>query len=108
MKIAVGMSGGVDSAVTAALLKQQGHDVIALHLRLYKDEGDEAKHWLDRSCCKIGLARHVCQQLKIDIHVFDVQDDFRSVVIDNFTEEYQRGRTPNPCVRCNEKIKTGR
>ncbi|MBI1820216.1 MAG: tRNA 2-thiouridine(34) synthase MnmA [Nitrospirae bacterium] len=107
MKIAVGMSGGVDSAVTAALLQQQGHEVIGLHLRLYKDEGDEAKHWLDRSCCKIGLAKHVCQQLKLDIQVFDVQDDFRSLVIDNFTDEYKKGRTPNPCVRCNESIKFG-
>lgn len=107
MKIAVGMSGGVDSAVTAALLKKEGHDVVGIHLRLYKDEGDEARHWLDRSCCKIGLARHVVNQLKIPLEVFDIQEAFQSVVIDNFTEEYQQGRTPNPCVRCNESIKFG-
>ena len=107
MKIAVGMSGGVDSAVTAALLRQEGHEVIGIHLRLYKDDVDEPKHWLDRSCCKIGLAKHVVNQLKIPFEVFDVQDPFRAIVIDNFVEEYQKGRTPNPCVRCNENIKFG-
>ena len=107
MKIAVGMSGGVDSAVTAALLKREGHEVIGIHLRLYKDGSDDSKHWLDRSCCKIGLARHVVNQLKIPLHVIDVQDSFNSAVIDDFKREYQNGRTPNPCVLCNEKIKFG-
>jgi tRNA-specific 2-thiouridylase len=101
------MSGGVDSSVVAALLKKEGHEVVGIHLRLYKDEGDDKSHWLDRSCCKIGLARHVTKQLEIELHVFDIQDDFRDHVILNFKEEYQKGRTPNPCVRCNEHIKFG-
>lgn len=107
MKIGVGMSGGVDSSVTAALLKKEGHEVIGIHLRLYKDGKNESSHWLDRSCCKIGLAKHVAEKLKIPLAVFDIQDPFRTIVVDNFIDEYQKGRTPNPCVRCNENIKFG-
>jgi tRNA-specific 2-thiouridylase len=107
MKIAVGMSGGVDSAVTAALLKEEGHEVIGIHLRLYKDQGEQAKNWLDRSCCKIGLAKHVVNRLGIPLEIFDVQEAFQSSVIANFAEEYEKGRTPNPCIICNEKIKFG-
>ncbi|HXN06084.1 MAG TPA: tRNA 2-thiouridine(34) synthase MnmA [Nitrospiria bacterium] len=107
MKIAVGMSGGVDSAVTAALLKKAGHEVIGLYLRLYKDDENDEARWLDKSCCKIGLARHVTRQLGIELRIVDAQELFRENVINYFKEEYLQGKTPNPCVRCNEKIKFG-
>ena len=99
------MSGGVDSAVVAALLCEAGYDVIGVTLILWKDEGEEEKRWQDRSCCKVGVARHVAKQLAIPHHTIDVQDSFRKAVIDDFCDTYLLGQTPNPCVRCNERIK---
>ncbi len=99
------MSGGVDSAVVAALLKEQGYNVIGVTLVLWKDEAEEEKRWQDRSCCKVGLARHVAKQLDIPHHTIDAQKEFRSEVIDDFCDTYLLGQTPNPCVRCNALIK---
>ena len=101
------MSGGVDSAVVAALLKEEGYDVIGVTLVLWKDEAEEEKRWQDRSCCKIGLARHVAKQLEIPHHTIDAQKSFKTEVIDDFCDTYLLGQTPNPCVRCNELIKFG-
>ncbi len=106
--VVVGMSGGVDSAVTAALLKDAGYRVIGVTLILWKDDQEEEKRWQDRSCCKVGLARHVAKQLDIPHHTFDIQEEFRAEIIDNFCDTYLRGETPNPCVRCNERMKFGR
>jgi tRNA-specific 2-thiouridylase len=102
------MSGGIDSAVTAALLKEAGYEVIGVTLTLWKEEGEEEKRWQDRSCCKVGLARHVAKLLSIPHHVLDIQEAFRSEIIDDFCEAYLVGQTPNPCVRCNERMKFGR
>jgi len=104
-RVVVGMSGGVDSAVTAALLKEAGYEVIGVTLTLWKDEAEEEKAWQDRSCCKVGLARHVAKSLSIPHHTIDIQNTFRNEVIDNFCDTYLIGETPNPCVRCNARVK---
>lgn len=101
------MSGGIDSAVTAVLLQEAGYDVIGVTLTLWKDEGEDEKRWQDRSCCKIGLARHVAKQLSIPHHAIDIQKAFQEEIIDDFCEAYLEGQTPNPCVRCNERMKFG-
>ena len=106
--VVVGMSGGVDSAVTAALLQEAGYRVIGVTLTLWKEEGEEEKQWQDRSCCKVGLARHVAKQLGIPHHSIDIQKEFEAEIIDDFCDAYLVGQTPNPCVRCNERMKFGR
>jgi len=107
MKIAVAMSGGVDSSVAAALLLQNGYEVFGLTMRQYdvvksgygKDEGIEAD---------IIDAENVCSKLGIEHHVIDLQEDFKAIVEKNFIEEYSSGRTPNPCIICNPTIKFGK
>jgi tRNA-specific 2-thiouridylase len=106
--VVVGMSGGVDSCATALILKEQGHRVIGVTLKVWKEEENTDKRWQDRSCCKVGVARYVAQRLGIEHHVVDVQPEFRRAVIDDFVDGYLAGQTPNPCVRCNEQIKFGR
>lgn len=106
--VVVGMSGGIDSAVTAALLQEAGYRVIGVTLTLWKDQGEEEKRWQDRSCCKVGLARHVAKQLSIPHHTIDIQNEFQTEIIDDFCDAYLLGQTPNPCVRCNERMKFGR
>jgi len=101
------MSGGIDSAVAAFLLQEAGYDVIGVTLTLWKDEGEDEKRWQDRSCCKVGLARHVAKQLAIPHHAIDIQKAFQKEIIDDFCESYLEGLTPNPCVRCNERMKFG-
>ena len=95
-KIAVAMSGGVDSSVAAWLIKQMGHRPEAVTLRLHDCGGDE-----------VSDARAVAQQLGMEHHVFDLSDHFRACVMDQFVTEYERGRTPNPCVECNRRVKFG-
>ena len=101
------MSGGVDSSVAAALLKADGYEVIGLTLKIWEDEGEEQKAWKDRSCCKVGLAKYIAEQLGISHQVVEARQAFQRVVIEDFSDEYLQGRTPNPCVRCNEQIKFG-
>jgi len=106
-RVLVAMSGGVDSSVAAALLVEAGHEVIGATMKTfcYTGEGTHAK-----SCCGLdGIvdARLVADRLGIPHYTFDVEEDFTRDVIDDFVEEYSRGRTPNPCVRCNSYTKFG-
>ena len=95
-KVAVALSGGVDSAVAAVLLRRQGWDLQGVHLRLTPGGASEA--WV----------RALAQHLAIPLQVVDLQREFAREVLDYFVSEYARGRTPNPCVRCNAAIKFGR
>src|SRR5947209_12220838 len=109
-RIVVGMSGGVDSSVAAALLKEQGYDVVGVTLNLAPHaEGEDA--WeRDDSCCGLSAvedARRVADRLGIPHYTLNFRDHFAQTVIDNFVDEYRRGRTPNPCVRCNDHVKFG-
>ncbi len=100
------MSGGVDSAVAAARAKDAGHDVVGVHLALSRNRGTLRTG--SRGCCTIEDAmdaRRVAQMLDIPFYVWDFSERFQADVVDNFLDEYREGRTPNPCLRCNEKIK---
>jgi tRNA-specific 2-thiouridylase len=102
------MSGGVDSSVAAALLVRKGYDVHGVTLQVWEHEDAAvaaSKKWQERGCCKIGIAKFVAQQLKIPYEVIDQRQVFRDNVINDFLEGYAGGMTPNPCVRCNERVK---
>ena len=106
--VLLGMSGGVDSSVAAALLVRQGYDVHGVTLQVWEHEDESvaaSKKWQERGCCKIGIARFVAQQLKIPYEVIDRRQEFRGGVINDFLHGYADGTTPNPCVRCNERVK---
>jgi tRNA-specific 2-thiouridylase len=102
------MSGGVDSSVAAALLVRQGYEVHGVTLQVWEHEDETtetSKKWQERGCCKVGLAKYVAKTLQISHEVIDARETFRRVVIDDFLEGYAGGTTPNPCVRCNERVK---
>lgn len=108
--VLLGMSGGVDSSVAALLLTEQGYDVKGVTLQVWEPEDENAavsKKWEERGCCKVGLARHVAQRLGIPHEVVDTREIFRTNVMDDFIAGYLSGTTPNPCVRCNERVKFG-
>jgi tRNA-specific 2-thiouridylase len=107
-RVVVGMSGGVDSSVAAALLKKHGYDVIGVTFKTWPKE--ECGSSFGRACCNLEAvtrSRSVCEDLKIPYYVFDLSEEFKRDVIDYFCAEYLKGHTPNPCVICNEKIKFG-
>lgn len=106
MRVLVAMSGGVDSSVAAARMVDAGHDVVGVHLALSSAPGTLRTG--SRGCCSkedAGDARRVADVLDIPFYVWDFADRFKNDVIDDFVASYARGETPNPCVRCNEKIK---
>ncbi|HXG52624.1 MAG TPA: tRNA 2-thiouridine(34) synthase MnmA [candidate division Zixibacteria bacterium] len=102
-KIVVAMSGGVDSSVAAALLKEQGHEVVGVSLRMWEAEGLGP-----RNCTDLGGARAVAKLLGIPHELLDLRAEFVERVVEPFAREYLRGRTPNPCVSCNRDFKLGK
>jgi tRNA-specific 2-thiouridylase len=106
MRVLAAMSGGVDSAVAAALAVQAGHDVTGVHLALSQNR--QTLRSGSRGCCSVEDAhdaRRVADELGIPFYVWDLAERFTEDVVEDFVAEYAAGRTPNPCLRCNEKIK---
>ncbi|MEX3562563.1 tRNA 2-thiouridine(34) synthase MnmA [Corynebacterium phoceense] len=106
MRVLVAMSGGVDSSVAAARAVDAGHEVVGVHLALHKDAQQTREK--ARGCCSLedsADARRICDKLGIPFYVWDFSEEFKEAVIGDFVDSYARGETPNPCLRCNEKIK---
>src|SRR6476619_3182897 len=106
-RVLLGMSGGVDSSVAGYLLREQGYDVIGVTMKVWPQDCISRA---EDKCCgpqAVADARSVAHALGISHYVVDEADQFERVVIDYFASEYQAGRTPNPCVMCNEKLKFG-
>lgn len=110
-KVVVGMSGGVDSSVAAFLLKKQGHEVSGAIMKIWRGAFDAN---VKRHACygpdeehDIETARIVCEQIGIPLHVIDCAEKYEDIVLKYFREEYVSGKTPNPCIRCNQMVKFG-
>ncbi len=106
MKVLAAMSGGVDSAVAAARAAEAGHEVVGVHMALSRNR--DQRRTGSRGCCTVedaSDARRAADRIGIPYYVWDLSDDFHDLVVEDFLSEYAAGRTPNPCVRCNERIK---
>lgn len=104
MRVLVGLSGGVDSSVAAAVLRDEGHDVVGATMKLWGGTSD-------RGCCSasdVDDARRSAQQLGIDHHVFNFSEEFDRHVVEPYVNDHRVGRTPNPCVECNRHLKFDR
>lgn len=102
-RILLGMSGGVDSSVSAILLKEQGYEVIGITMKLFEEE-------IEGSCCNISStmdAKRVCDYLQIPHYTLNFKDEFKKYVIDDFINCYANCKTPNPCIECNKYLKFG-
>ena len=100
------MSGGVDSSVTAAILKEKGYEVIGVTMQIWPEHGQSTSN--EQSCCSVEAvndARKVADELRMKYYVLNFKEIFQKEVVDYFISEYSRGRTPNPCIMCNRKIK---
>lgn len=106
-RVVVAMSGGVDSSVAAALLVEQGYDVIGMMMRLWSEPSNGAGAPVNRCCTpdQMADARRVANHLDIPFYVLDVQDYFRKTIVQFFIDEHVNGRTPNPCIECNREIR---
>lgn len=103
--VCVAMSGGVDSSVVPLLLKKRGYDVIGVTMQIWQESQTDPRH---SGCCSLGAvedARRVARMLDMPHYVINFKDQFKATVIDEFVDEYSKGRTPNPCVTCNRKVK---
>ena len=113
MKVLVGMSGGIDSSVAAYLLKSQGYDVEGVTMLIWKPGAPYPAPMSANSCYSpdktedLSIIHEICSRIGIRHHTVDCSDLFESSVLGNFRSEYMNGRTPNPCVWCNQKIKFG-
>jgi tRNA-uridine 2-sulfurtransferase len=110
-RVLVAMSGGVDSSVAAAILRERGHEVIGVAMRLAPDTQGSSRNGRRSTCCShedFEDARRVAERLDFPFYVVDMREEFASRVIGNFVSEYLHGRTPNPCVMCNREIKFDR
>jgi tRNA-specific 2-thiouridylase len=112
LRVAVGLSGGVDSSVTASLLKEKGYNVVGITMEIF--DGSIAVQEAERHGCfgpgekeDIEKAASVCEKLRIPFHVIDLRKEYRNHVINYFRTEYLSGRTPNPCIVCNRRLKFG-
>ena len=106
LKVVAAMSGGVDSAVAAARMHEAGHEVIGVHLAL--SSNPQKYRSGARGCCTIEDshdARRAADVIGIPFYIWDMAEEFHDGVVEDFISEYAQGRTPNPCLRCNEKIK---
>lgn len=103
--VVVAMSGGVDSAVSAMLLRERGYDVVGINMRVYTPDDDEE---YVNPCCSVESlenARATAQRMDVPFYPLNVQKEFEKVVINYFVDEYAQGRTPNPCLECNRHVK---
>lgn len=109
-RVAVGMSGGVDSSVAAALLVKEGYDCVGMTMKLWYHKPTNGCEDRGNLCCSlesVEAARKVARDLGIDYFVLNVEEKFKKEIVEDFVNSYAKGETPNPCVKCNEMIKFG-